>query len=577
MVQWLRVGAVGFGLGAALIAGPGVAAAATDDTASSSTQGSDDSPSSADDTSSSSSSEASSSSKTGAGATDNTEDTDTDDATGDDEDQDEEAADTDSLESDASTWSADDDPVEVEPTDTADADDELSEDEDVAQAPAESADYTPSEDDPDKTPLIAPPSAQPASAALTSTDLTEPVPDSPDAPLGGLSQTLWLAAAQTQNTIRNLQLPASVTGHGLIPDGLDLALPDGRISTVSAPTTIGVDIDPAEAAREASDAQFNLSLGWIPGLGTVYNALSLAMDATELVSALVDGDVAGIVDEIGDIAVDVVGLVPIVGGPLAAGIHYLFAGSAVTPGNQLPNAVTDNFVMNEDTTLTGNVLANDIDPEGDPMTAALNTVTSHGSVAMNADGSFTYTPAANFFGADSFSYTVSDGTGVSIGVVNITVNDVAEPPPPPPPPPVSPWTRPVNGYRVTQEYGGAHTGIDLALGAGQPVYAAADGVIYFEGWGTSGNNGARSNWMGTSAGISVLIQHDAQGVMTGYAHLSRTVIDQGQRVSKGQVIGYVGCTGQCTGPHLHFEVLPMPLNSRTGIYGRVNPRNYMSL
>lgn len=570
MVKWLRVGAVGFGLGAALIAGPGVAAAATDDTASSSTQGSDDSPSSADDTSSSSSSEASSSSKTGAGATDNTEDTD--DATGDDEDQDEEAADTDSPGSDASSSSDDEDPVEDEPTDTADTDDELPDDEDVAQAPVESGDYTPSEAEPDETPLIAAPSAQPVSIAVTSADLTEPVPDGPDAPLGGLTQTLWLAAAQMQNTVRNLQLPASVTGQGLTPEGLDPAPPDGRISTVSAPTTIGVDIDPAEAAREASDAQFNLSLGWIPGLGTVYNALSLAMDATELVSALVDGDAAGVVDEIGDIAVDVVGLVPVIGGPLAAGIHYLFAGSAVTPGNQLPNAVTDNFVMNEDTTLTGNVLANDIDPEGDPMTAALNTVTSHGSVAMNADGSFTYTPAANFFGADSFSYTVSDGTGVSIGVVNITVNDVAEPPPP-----VSPWTRPVNGYRVTQEYGGAHTGIDLALGAGQPVYAAADGVIYFEGWGTSGNNGARSNWMGTSAGISVLIQHDAQGVMTGYAHLSRTIINQGQWVSKGQVIGYVGCTGQCTGPHLHFEVLPMPLNSRTGIYGRVNPRNYMSL
>jgi murein DD-endopeptidase MepM/ murein hydrolase activator NlpD len=137
--------------------------------------------------------------------------------------------------------------------------------------------------------------------------------------------------------------------------------------------------------------------------------------------------------------------------------------------------------------------------------------------------------------------------------------------------------RPLTSYTVTQEYGNGHTGIDLAANSGTPVYAAADGVVYFEGYGTSDRAGKRSDWMGTEAGISILIQHDGLGVYTGYAHLSDTVINQGQTVTKGQLIGHVGCTGSCTGPHLHFEVLPAPLNGSVGILGRLNPRNYLSL
>ncbi|BBY82168.1 peptidoglycan DD-metalloendopeptidase family protein [Mycolicibacterium pulveris] len=154
--------------------------------------------------------------------------------------------------------------------------------------------------------------------------------------------------------------------------------------------------------------------------------------------------------------------------------------------------------------------------------------------------------------------------------------------PPAPPPSTGKMARPLTSYTVTSEYGAGrnHTGIDLAAPAGREVYAAADGVIWFEGWGTSNSPGQRSNWMGDAAGISILIQHDSLGVYTGYAHLSQTVIDIGQVVKKGQLIGKVGCTtrvsGGCTGPHLHFEVLPMPLSSSRGIYGRVNPRNYLS-
>ena len=56
------------------------------------------------------------------------------------------------------------------------------------------------------------------------------------------------------------------------------------------------------------------------------------------------------------------------------------------------------------------VLGNDSDPDGDPLTAVLVTGPSHGSLTLNANGSFSYTPAADFAGSDSFTYRASDGT-----------------------------------------------------------------------------------------------------------------------------------------------------------------------
>lgn len=111
-----------------------------------------------------------------------------------------------------------------------------------------------------------------------------------------------------------------------------------------------------------------------------------------------------------------------------------------------------------------------------------------------------------------------------------------------------------------------HNGIDYAAPTGTPIYAAEAGKIHFEGWG------ANNAWLGAVAGISVLIDHPT--FYTGYAHLSSTIISRGQTVTKGQLIGYVGATGNVTGPHLHFEVLPKPVNISNGFYGRANPNPY---
>jgi VCBS repeat-containing protein len=98
--------------------------------------------------------------------------------------------------------------------------------------------------------------------------------------------------------------------------------------------------------------------------------------------------------------------------------------------NDAPVAVGDAFSTAEDTVLTVSapgVLGNDTDPDGDPLTAVLVTGPSHGSLTVNTNGSFTYTPAADFNGSDSFSYRASDGTltsNVATAAISVTaVND----------------------------------------------------------------------------------------------------------------------------------------------------------
>jgi VCBS repeat-containing protein len=100
--------------------------------------------------------------------------------------------------------------------------------------------------------------------------------------------------------------------------------------------------------------------------------------------------------------------------------------------NDAPTAVDDTYTTAEDTTLTVDapgVLANDNDPEGDTLHTLLGAGPSHGTLTLDADGSFTYTPPANYHGGDSFTYRASDGTLTSnLATVTITVNAVNDAP-----------------------------------------------------------------------------------------------------------------------------------------------------
>jgi serine protease len=79
--------------------------------------------------------------------------------------------------------------------------------------------------------------------------------------------------------------------------------------------------------------------------------------------------------------------------------------------NSAPVATDDTAETDEDNAVVIDVLSNDSDPDGDPLSVSSVTTASHGSVVINDDDSITYTPEANYIGSDSFTYTISDGNG----------------------------------------------------------------------------------------------------------------------------------------------------------------------
>ncbi len=85
-----------------------------------------------------------------------------------------------------------------------------------------------------------------------------------------------------------------------------------------------------------------------------------------------------------------------------------------------------------------------------------------------------------------------------------------------------------------------HTGVDLASPRGTPIYASGDGIVERAGWSSGYGN-------------YTLIRH-VNGYETGYGHQSKIIVKPGDKVRQGQLIGYVGSTGNSTGNHLHFEI-----------------------
>ncbi len=114
----------------------------------------------------------------------------------------------------------------------------------------------------------------------------------------------------------------------------------------------------------------------------------------------------------------------------------------------------------------------------------------------------------------------------------------------------SPYGRRVHPMKQSIEY---HTGMDLSAPLGTPIHATADGIVSFAGW--SGRSG-----------LLIGIEHGFK-MATFYAHTHKIIVKAGERVKRGQVIGYVGTTGGSTGPHVHYEIW---------VKGKsVNPSEYM--
>src|SRR5207248_1123441 len=97
--------------------------------------------------------------------------------------------------------------------------------------------------------------------------------------------------------------------------------------------------------------------------------------------------------------------------------------------NDAPVAADDAVTTAEDTPETIALLGTDAEPEGDTLSVTGVGTPQHGSVAIHPDGSITYTPTANYNGADSFTYTISDGHGgTATGTVAVTVTAVNDAP-----------------------------------------------------------------------------------------------------------------------------------------------------
>jgi len=102
---------------------------------------------------------------------------------------------------------------------------------------------------------------------------------------------------------------------------------------------------------------------------------------------------------------------------------------------------------------------------------------------------------------------------------------------------------PVNGPITSPfgwRWGRLHQGIDIGVPTGTPIHAAAAGKVIYCGWETGYGN--------------LVVLDNGGDLATAYAHQSAIAVTCGEEVSQGETIGYVGCTGHCTGPHLHFEV-----------------------
>lgn len=99
------------------------------------------------------------------------------------------------------------------------------------------------------------------------------------------------------------------------------------------------------------------------------------------------------------------------------------------------------------------------------------------------------------------------------------------------------------GYRIDPVYKTVkfHGGLDFSAPQGTPIYATANGVVR-----TAGN-------LGNGFGNHVVINH-GYGYETLYGHMFRVKVSNGQRVKRGEIIGWVGSTGKSTGPHCHYEV-----------------------
>lgn len=146
------------------------------------------------------------------------------------------------------------------------------------------------------------------------------------------------------------------------------------------------------------------------------------------------------------------------------------------------------------------------------------------------------------------SYTLENETPVSFATTE-SINNNSK---------VGDFVSPVlgcNNYIFSRGFTEWHNGVDLAQAGGCPIDAANDGTVTFAGWNEIGG------------GYAIVIKHNDK-YETVYYHGDGTMyVKQGDTVKKGDPIMHMGCTGNCTGTHLHFEIIKDGVN--------LNPEEYL--
>jgi VCBS repeat-containing protein len=211
----------------------------------------------------------------------------------------------------------------------------------------------------------------------------------------------------------------------------------------------------------------------------------------------------------------------------------------INGANDAPVAGNDSYSTNEDTSLViagPGILGNDTDVDVEPLSAILVTGPAHGTLVLNSDGSFTYTPEANYNGSDSFTYKANDGTADSnVATVNLTVNAVNDAPVISAPASIAGTednALAITGLSVSDvDAGGSSITVTLAVGTGALSAVSGSGV-------TVGGTASSLTLTGTVADINAFIA--ASGVsfappadFNGPVTLTMTANDGGNTGSGG--------------------------------------------
>ena len=135
---------------------------------------------------------------------------------------------------------------------------------------------------------------------------------------------------------------------------------------------------------------------------------------------------------------------------------------------------------------------------------------------------------------------------------------------------VTDWVQSVFGGRfsLSRGYSSSHDGIDLKAAAGTPIRAVRGGRVTYARNAASQADQGLSAW--ARGGGNVVNIDAGDGYITQYANMQRFTVKEGENVRAGQIIGYVGSTGNSTGPHLHFGLLDKTRNRM------VDPRSYLT-